>query len=91
MFHIEVTETGFIKEYDHGEETNQLRHVIKGIAMEGNSPGGEIVQERSIYIRRFGGVGVGDFTQEVRKLTVGRGWGWGGGTVTVPRSADGGN
>ena len=49
MFHIEVTETGFIKEYDRGEEANQLRHVIKGIAMEGNSLGGEIVQERNIY------------------------------------------
>lgn len=49
LFHIEVTETGFIKEYDRGEEANQLRHVIKGIAMEGNSLGGEIVQERNIY------------------------------------------
>lgn len=27
--------------------------------------------------RRFGGVGVGDFTQEVRKLTVGAGVGGG--------------
>ena len=49
LLHIEVTETGFIKEYERREEANQLRHVINGIATEGNSLGGEIVQERNVY------------------------------------------